>query len=145
MQPPLYRSQSPGPSASHVSSAAEAGWSSQNRSQQQPQYRRKPVKGLDDGSAASLEIAAMFPPAQRLFVLFLEAADSHRFNTHLTACAPRSDCQMSHLARVHSSAALLITLRDAHRCQHPPGSVHLCIACPAVSQVLLSPFAIQMS
>ncbi|BDA45455.1 hypothetical protein COCOBI_07-2420 [Coccomyxa sp. Obi] len=84
MQPPLYRAHSPGPSASHVSSNAEAGWS-QNRSSQQ-QHRRKPAKGLDDGSAASLEVAAMFPPAQRLFVLFLEAADSHRFNTHLTAC-----------------------------------------------------------
>ena len=86
MQPSLYRTHSTGPGASHVSTAGEAGWSSQNRSQQ-PQHKRKPAKGLDDGCAAALEVSAMFPPAQRLFVLFLEAADSHRFNTHLTACA----------------------------------------------------------
>lgn len=84
MQPSLYHSRSPGPSVSHMSSVSEAGWS-QNRPQQQ--HRKKPAKGLDDGSAASLEVAAMFPLAQRLFVLFLEAADSHRLNTHLATCA----------------------------------------------------------
>lgn len=85
MQPPLYRSHSP---ASHMSSAAEAGWLSR------PQQGRKkggPGRGpLDDSSSASLEVAAAFPPAQRLFVLFLEAADSHRLNTHLATCAPCS-------------------------------------------------------
>ncbi|KAK9901211.1 hypothetical protein WJX75_000422 [Coccomyxa subellipsoidea] len=83
MQPSLYHARSPGPSVSHMSSVSEAGWS-QNRPQQQ--HRKKPAKGLDDGSGASLEVAAMFPLAQRLFVLFLEAADSHRLNTHLATC-----------------------------------------------------------
>ena len=86
MQPSLYRTHSTGAGALQLSTAGEAGWSSQSRSQQ-PQHKRKPAKGLDDGCAASLEVSAMFPPAQRLFVLFLEAADSHRFNTHLTTCA----------------------------------------------------------
>jgi hypothetical protein len=35
---------------------------------------------------ASLAAAGRFPPAQRLFVLFLEAADSHRLNAHLMQC-----------------------------------------------------------
>lgn len=50
--------------------------------------------GADEGAAASLELAARFPPPQRLFVLFLEAADSHRFNAHLAqcACCPAAHC-----------------------------------------------------
>ena len=38
---------------------------------------------LEDLTAASLEAAWRFPPALRLFVLFLEAADSHRLNKAL--------------------------------------------------------------
>ena len=51
--------------------------------------------GVDEAAAASLEAAARFPPAQRLFVLFLEAADSHRFNAHLAQCAC---CPAAHVA-----------------------------------------------
>lgn len=93
-----------------MSSAAEAGWSQNRSQQQQQQHKRKPVKGLDDGSAASLEVAAMFPPAQRLFVLFLEAADSHRFNTHLTSCASSFERPLSHLADVQCLEALFSAL-----------------------------------
>jgi len=39
--------------------------------------------GLEELAAASLEAAWRFPPAQRLFILFLEAADSHRLNRSL--------------------------------------------------------------
>jgi hypothetical protein len=48
---------------------------------------------VDEAAAASLEAAARFPPAQRLFVLFLEAADSARFNAHLTQCACWAVCR----------------------------------------------------
>ncbi len=49
----------------------------------------KPKRGGKDNScleelaASSLEAAWRFPPALRLFVLFLEAADSHRLNKSL--------------------------------------------------------------
>ena len=42
--------------------------------------------GMEDLAASSLEAAARFPPAQRLLVLFLEAADSHRLNRALSRC-----------------------------------------------------------
>ncbi len=38
---------------------------------------------LEELAASSLEAAWRFPPALRLFVLFLEAADSHRLNKAL--------------------------------------------------------------
>ena len=48
----------------------------------------KPKRGgrdscLEELAASSLEAAWRFPPALRLFVLFLEAADSHRLNKAL--------------------------------------------------------------
>ena len=48
----------------------------------------KQKRGVKDGCleelvASSLEVAWRFPPALRLFVLFLEAADSHRLNKSL--------------------------------------------------------------
>ncbi len=46
--------------------------------------RRPRAAGIDaEDLAAALAVAAEFPPAQRLFVLFLEAADSHRLNRQL--------------------------------------------------------------
>lgn len=48
----------------------------------------KPKRGGKDGcmeelAASSLEAAWRFPPALRLFVLFLEASDSYRLNKSL--------------------------------------------------------------
>ena len=46
-----------------------------------------------EGVAAALALAAEFPPAQRLYALFLEAADSHRLNRQLlrrVALMPRA-------------------------------------------------------
>lgn len=37
----------------------------------------------EDAAAESLRLVAEFPRQQRLYVLFLEAADSHRLNSHL--------------------------------------------------------------
>ncbi len=49
------------------------------------------VAGIDvEDLAAALAVAAEFPPAQRLFVLFLEAADSHRLNRQLVRCGARA-------------------------------------------------------
>lgn len=39
--------------------------------------------------AASLALVSEFPRAQRLYVLFLEAADSHRLNSALVRCVRR--------------------------------------------------------
>ena len=33
-------------------------------------------------------VAAEFPPAQRPYILFLAAVDSHRLNAAVTRCAP---------------------------------------------------------
>ena len=41
---------------------------------------------MENLAASSLEAAARFPPAQRLLLLFLEAADSHRLNRALSRC-----------------------------------------------------------
>jgi hypothetical protein len=53
--------------------------------------RVKQRSGRDAGSetlaASSLEAAARFPPAQRLLVLFLNAADSYRLNMALHRCS----------------------------------------------------------
>eukprot|EP00887_Chlorella_sp_A99_P005741 scaffold1.g5741.t1 len=42
--------------------------------------------GLEEGAAAALALVSQFPRAQRLYVLFLEAADSHRLNSALVRC-----------------------------------------------------------
>ena len=39
--------------------------------------------GGEEGLVASLQLLAEFPQAQRLYVMFLEAADSHRLNSSL--------------------------------------------------------------
>ena len=39
--------------------------------------------GADEAAAEALRLVAEFPRPQRLYVLFLEAADSHRLNAHL--------------------------------------------------------------
>lgn len=44
--------------------------------------------GADEAAAEALRLVAEFPRPQRLYVLFLEAADSHRLNAHLTRCVP---------------------------------------------------------
>lgn len=44
--------------------------------------------GADEAVAESLRLVAEFPRPQRLYVLFLEAADSHRLNAHLIRQAP---------------------------------------------------------
>ena len=50
------------------------------------QQRRGNAGAAADGVVAALALAAEFPPAQRLYVLFLEAADSHRLNRQLLRC-----------------------------------------------------------
>ena len=47
------------------------------------QRRAGKDSNLEELAASTLEVAWRFPPAQRLFVLFLEAADSHRLNKSL--------------------------------------------------------------
>jgi hypothetical protein len=41
---------------------------------------------VEEGLVASLQVIAEFPHAQRLYVMFLEAADSHRLNSSLVRC-----------------------------------------------------------
>lgn len=42
--------------------------------------------GADEAAAEALKLVAEFPRPQWLYVLFLEAADSHRLNSHLVRC-----------------------------------------------------------
>lgn len=45
---------------------------------------RGPQPGaLTEGDLADIALALQFPQAQRLFLMFLQAADSHRLNTSL--------------------------------------------------------------
>ena len=76
----LGHQSSPGPS--------EASWGGARRSGAGAKKRgaRDASAGADELAASSLEAAWRFPPAQRLFVLFLEAADSHRLTTCLIRC-----------------------------------------------------------
>ncbi len=43
--------------------------------------------GADEAAAEALKLVAEFPRPQWLYVLFLEAADSHRLNSHLMRCS----------------------------------------------------------
>ena len=71
---------SPGPSEASWGGARHSGAGAKKRG------ARDASAGADELAASSLEAAWRFPPAQRLFVLFLEAADSHRLNTCLIRC-----------------------------------------------------------
>ena len=55
------------------------------------QKRAGKDSSLEEVAASTLEAAWRFPPAQRLFVLFLEAADSHRLNKSLLRQAQPCD------------------------------------------------------
>ena len=70
-------------------SVAEASWGGARRSGAGPKRRgaRDAGAGAEELAASTLEAAWRFPPAQRLFVLFLEAADSHRLTTCLIRCS----------------------------------------------------------
>ena len=67
---------------------AEASWGGARRSGAGAKRKsaRDTCTGAEELAASSLEAAWRFPPAQRLFVLFLEAADSHRLTTCLIRC-----------------------------------------------------------
>ncbi|KAK9820041.1 hypothetical protein WJX72_005403 [[Myrmecia] bisecta] len=71
----------PSPSFSGTSALSRAGTAGRPRG-------GGPIKGGsgEEGVAATLAVVAEFPPAQRLYVLFLEAADSHRLNTCVVRC-----------------------------------------------------------
>lgn len=66
------------------SEGAAGGWGANRGSGPRT---KKPLRGADAATEGSVHVASLFPPAQRLFVLFLEAADSHRFNSHLAMYA----------------------------------------------------------
>ena len=51
--------------------------------------RKAPARQGEEGVAASLAVLSEFPVAQRLHVMFLEAADSHRLNSNIIRCVPR--------------------------------------------------------
>ena len=67
---------------------SEASWGGARRSGAGAKRKsaRDTCTGAEELAASSLEAAWRFPPAQRLFVLFLEAADSHRLTTCLIRC-----------------------------------------------------------
>ena len=67
---------------------SEASWGGARRSGAGAKRRgaRDAGAGAEELAASSLEAAWRFPPAQRLFVLFLEAADSHRLTRCLIRC-----------------------------------------------------------
>ena len=67
---------------------SEASWGGARRSGAGAKRKgaRDTCTGAEELAASSLEAAWRFSPAQRLFVLFLEAADSHRLTTCLIRC-----------------------------------------------------------
>ena len=68
--------------------ASEAAWGGARRGGAGSKKRgtKEAGAGPEELAASSLEAAWRFPPAQRLFVLFLEAADSHRLTICLIRC-----------------------------------------------------------
>ena len=73
---------SPGlPSQSSHASQPQSGF---QHHKNLPNGNRGPQQGgLTEGDLADLQVALQFPQAQRLFIMFLQAADSHRLNSSL--------------------------------------------------------------
>jgi hypothetical protein len=67
------------------------------------QRRRAGRTDTDMATDSSIQRASLFPPAQRLFVLVLEAADSHRLNSHLAAYTPSHTVMLSNSFLKYSS------------------------------------------
>ncbi|KAK9821451.1 hypothetical protein WJX81_000950 [Elliptochloris bilobata] len=73
-----------GHGASAAFGAASSAAASIERTEGRGQVTSRAITGAAaEGIAVTLAVAAEFPPAQRLYVLFLEAADSHRLNRQL--------------------------------------------------------------
>jgi hypothetical protein len=87
--------------------------------------------GGEEGLAASLQIIAEFPQAQRLYVMFLEAADSHRLNSSLIRCGPRlgSGSPLSQLCQVQPGLWFIkVRLTTvSHRPQFPFCDLNMCL------------------
>ncbi|KAL3158178.1 hypothetical protein ABBQ32_011767 [Trebouxia sp. C0010 RCD-2024] len=62
-----------------------------------------PQATLSETDLVDIALAVQFPPAQQPFLMFLQAADSHRLNTSLARqdCAP---CMNARLQRMHQSS-----------------------------------------
>lgn len=80
---------SPGGSAVSVPQS-RASLAAQGTTKPQPSNR-----ATQEHASAAGTIAAEFPPALRLYVLFLEAADSHRLNLNLMRWQPTQAAEAS--------------------------------------------------
>lgn len=78
--------QAPGPRHGRLQGNPAASGGSEQRavaSQQRLHTQTTPTRPVKEGVSGATQAAAEFPPALRLYVLFLEAADSFRLNSAL--------------------------------------------------------------